>query len=207
MNTLYPIHQLTESRACEEAYRLRYQIAVQEMGRFHRYADHKGGRLKEPADDTAKLYGVYCENAAELVGTARLNFSKTAVLEDDPLYDWRRFERLYPGRVVLGSKLMLKKEYRRRCLFLSFVQFLFRRVLVEGTDITLMNCNESLVPLFSRLGFRSYKGHVFHFEYGKAYPMILFHHDVVHFQRMRSPLLEVYDDFYSSSMKVNEVES
>ncbi|MBT3556155.1 MAG: hypothetical protein HN644_11125 [Rhodospirillales bacterium] len=66
---IYPAVTDDEKRA---VYRLRYDVYVEEMGRYQSIADHKNRLLIEPEDDYSRLYMAVAND--EVLGTMRLTW-------------------------------------------------------------------------------------------------------------------------------------
>ena len=66
------ISEVTTDAEREEVYRFRYDIYVDEMGRYGDVADHAGRRLVEPDDELARLNLIRHEG--RVIGTARFSW-------------------------------------------------------------------------------------------------------------------------------------
>lgn len=177
----------------EAIYKLRYRVYVEEMGRNQKWADHPSRRIEEPLDAKGILIGAFLGN--ELIGTCRLNFTHDPAIEYRELYDFERFERLFPRKVMFTSKLMILPQYRGSALFLDFMRACFRLSLEAGAEANVIDCNDHLVGVFTRLGFRQYQEKVEHPLYGWVTPMVMFHFDLDHYRRVRSPLGPIVESF------------
>ena len=62
----------------DEVFRFRYQVYVEEMGRYRSVADHEGRKLIEADDATARLY--YATDGERPVGAMRHNWGGDAPL-------------------------------------------------------------------------------------------------------------------------------
>ena len=60
----------------EAVYRFRYDVYVQEMGRYGEAADHENKRLVEPEDETARIW--YAAQDGEVVATLRMSWGGDA---------------------------------------------------------------------------------------------------------------------------------
>ncbi len=57
-------------------YRFRYDVYVEEMGRYEGVADHENRLLVEPEDETGRIF--YAARDGEVVGTSRLSWGGDA---------------------------------------------------------------------------------------------------------------------------------
>ena len=55
----------------EAVYRFRYDVYVEEMGRYGEAADHENRRLVEPEDETARIW--YAAEDGQVVATQRIS--------------------------------------------------------------------------------------------------------------------------------------
>ena len=56
----------------EAVFRVRYDIYVEEMGRYRSVADHERRRLVDPEDDTSWI--IYATDGADVVGSMRITW-------------------------------------------------------------------------------------------------------------------------------------
>lgn len=193
-------------RICEsdadrlKAFQFRYEVYVEEMGRNQRHANHASRTIIEPLDETAIVVGAF--KGDEIIGTCRLNFSRDTEFAYSELYDFARFENLYPGKVVFITKLMLKPEFRKGLTFMRFMQELFRIIRIEGGAVNIIDCNDHLVRPFSKLGFQQYQEKFDHPEFGSVTPMVMYNFDTEYFESVRSPLASICSLFNSLESKV-----
>ena len=62
----------------QAVYRFRYQVYVEEMGRYRSIADHENRLMTEPEDDHSRIF--YAAEGDEVVATARLTWGGDAPL-------------------------------------------------------------------------------------------------------------------------------
>jgi GNAT superfamily N-acetyltransferase len=148
----------------EEVYRFRYDIYVREMRRTQRTADHADGRIVDPLDEGGTLLAAL-DAAGRVIGTLRGNmFHEPAAREYERLYELELSDRR--RRITsLTTRLMIAPSYRGSGLALALARARFRSGVDSGTALDYIDCNDHLVPVFSRLGYRELR-RVAHPDYG-----------------------------------------
>lgn len=184
---------VTTERDKQKVYRFRYDVYVEEMNRKQKWANHVTKTIQEPLDRTAIILAAFQGN--EVVGTCRMNFSNDTEFEYADLYEFDRFESLYPGRVAFFSKLMIKPELRKGMLFMKFMREIYKIMRIEDMEVSLLDCNDHLIKSFTKVGYRQYKESFQHPEYGWVTPMVVYHRDEEHFKKMNSPVYELCRHF------------
>lgn len=182
------IREITGEAEREVIYRLRYEVYVEEMARPVRHANHASRRIVDPLDADGRLLGAFTGSRA--VGTARLNFSAVSKFDPTDFYRLSGFNRIYPGRVCLVTKLMIVRDLRRSRLFLQLAQRIVSEAAAGGARVILIDCNDPVLPIFRKLGFIAYD-RAEHPEYGNVTLMALFFEDVHHLERVRSPFYQI----------------
>ncbi len=66
------IHEAVTPEQRHDVYRFRYDIYVEEMGRYRSISDHGQRTFSEPEDETARLY--YATDGERIVATMRHNW-------------------------------------------------------------------------------------------------------------------------------------
>ena len=66
------VHLAETEEEKRAVYRLRYDVYVEEMGRYRTVADHENRLLVEPEDETGRIFYYATENG-EVVGTVRIS--------------------------------------------------------------------------------------------------------------------------------------
>jgi hypothetical protein len=74
------IHSAETEDEKRAIYRFRYDVYVEEMGRYASVADHENRLLVEPEDETGRIF--YAAQDGEVVGTSRLSWGGDAPFSD-----------------------------------------------------------------------------------------------------------------------------
>jgi hypothetical protein len=101
----------------------------------------------------------------------------------------------YPSQHLKDSctttKFMLAPELRGTRLPMRLLLHSYDHGLRAGVRFNYMDCNDHLVPLFERLGFRRHLPEMHHPLYGKVNSMCLPATDHIHLAQVGSPFLKV----------------
>lgn len=176
------------ARELEHVFGLRYQVYVEEMGRRQQWA--QSHQVQEPLDSTGVILAARLGN--EVVGTCRVNFTAWSDVSEFDFHHIQAFDSIFPGRVGLATKMIVRKEHRGSQLFLALAKQVIRECLTADCQALLIDCNQHLVDAFGKMGFVSFKSLV-HPDYGNVSLMILFFHDLEHLRRINSPFLTVIE--------------
>ena len=187
MSSLPVIRLATTPEDRERIFRFRYRIYVEEMGRPQKYADHQRRTVEEPFDQTGHL--LLAEVDGEVVGTLRANLGRDT---DLGYYTWLfgldSVGAAFPRDVSLTTKLMVVPALRSSTLAVRLALALYDLGRDHGIRHDFIDCNAHLEAFFTRLGYRRYRPHVEHPEYGRVLPLRLDVDDLAYLQSVGSPL-------------------
>ena len=183
-------------------FRLRYDIYVEEMGRYGSIADHQNRLLVEPDDALSRLYYARDEEG-RTVGTMRLTWGGDAEFSDRHVeqYGLARFlEQVPRQQVIVGERFMVTAEQRGTDLvFRMFKQYL---ELVADKRVQLMfgDCEPHLLNLYMGMGFRTYSStNVNSPETGYLIPLVMVPEDLAYMRAIDSGLVSMLPDFGADS--------
>ena len=143
------------------AYRLRYEIYIEELGWSSPHADHENGILTDQFDRDASLFVAY--DGAVAAGAMRLIYSdhpcfafyaKLYGLEDE-LNNRRR-------RAAVASSLIVRPQHRGGRVVYDLTCAAYQRAVADRIAIGFLDCNPEMVDLYRRMGFTAYREGVFH---------------------------------------------
>ncbi len=199
---MQPQIQRAETEAQREAiYRLRYEIYVEEMGRYRAVADHKRRRLVEPDDARSRLY--FAAEGDEVVGTMRLTWGGDGAFTRRHIqqYDLEPFLAEVPAaQIIVGERFMVTKAHRGSDLIFRLFCTYLRFVNEKRIQLIFGDSEPHLLNLYQGLGFRTYtKRNVNSPETGYLIPLLMVAEDLEHMRAIGSPLTEVLTDFGADS--------
>jgi hypothetical protein len=165
-------------------YRLRYRVYVEDMGRHQTYADHSAGTVIEPLDDNGLLFAAF--DGSTVIGTVRHNYSRHGGIGDyEKLYEMWSAGAYHPSRTCITTKLIVDPAHRGGAGIALAVAG-YRQAVTDGMRFCFIDCNDPLVPLFRKLGYREH-GKISHPEYGEVNAMLLDFEDIAHLVKIGSP--------------------
>jgi CRP-like cAMP-binding protein/GNAT superfamily N-acetyltransferase len=179
------IREATETPDREAVFRLRYDTYVLEMGREQEFADRSRSQIEDPWDATATLFGAW--DAQELIGTVRYTRRINAPLEHEELYDMDRLRPLYPDRVSMMSKLLVRSDYRKSGVTLQLVAAAYQRARQVGDKLAFINCRPHLFRMYQLMGCRLYRPNIQLPVVGTVIPMVIVLDDADYFREIGSP--------------------
>jgi hypothetical protein len=169
-------------------FQLRYQIYVEELGRTQQYADHEQRMIREPLDETARLFVAL--DGPKVVGSVRTNYSRSSALgEYATLYGMDVAHGAHPAHTSITTKLLVAAPYRSTALAYRLAVATYRTALRDGILFDFIDVYPERAPFFERLGYRIHIPEVVHSEYGKVIVMKLAVRDSDHLRRVGSPFL------------------
>lgn len=189
---------IAEAEAEREAvYRLRYDVYVEEMGRYQTVADHKRRMLYETCDEQSRIS--YAALDGEVVATARLTWGGDAPIPQRMIdqYNIAPFLAELPASAIaVGERAMVRPHLRGTDLLLKLMGNGMRFANENRIQLVFGDCEPHLLNLYLGLGQRTYsKTNVNSAEAGYLIPLVLVVEDIAHFRTLNSPLLEFLRDF------------
>lgn len=185
----------------EAVYRFRYEVYVEEMGRYRGVADHERRLFSEPVDAQSRIF--YAADGDRVVATSRLTWPGDGPLPERQVeqYQLQPFlEVLEPQLVAVGERAMVAPDHRGSDLFLRLMEAGMEFVNAERIQVLFGACEPHLLPLYQSLGQRTYsRRNINSPEAGYLIPLLLVVEDVEYFRRLRSPLAEIVRDFGSDA--------
>ena len=178
-------------------YRFRYQVYVEEMGRYRQTADHDNRMFYEPEDEYSRI-GYAAENG-EIVATARSTWGGLAPFPERQIrqYGLEPFlAEMKPEQIAVGERGMVARHLRGTDLLF--------RMISQGATFANENriqlgfgaCEPHLLNLYLGFGHRTYSKRNWNSaEAGYLIPLVFVTEDVEYLRQIRSPLRKYYRDF------------
>ncbi len=178
-------------------YRLRYDVYVEEMGRYRSVADHEQRMLYEDCDEQSRIS--YAAVDGEVVATARLTWGGDAPLPQRMVdqYGLAPFLAELPASAIaVGERGMVRPHLRGSDVLLKLMGAGMQFANEKRIQLVFGDCEPHLLNLFLSLGQRTYsKRNVNSAEAGYLIPLVLVIEDVAYLRQLNSPLLEYVRDF------------
>ena len=195
---MQPELKQAQTRQQQEAvYRFRYEVYVEEMGRYRTIADHSNRFLREDVDDKSRLW--LAMDGDKVVGTMRFTWGGDAPfiqrhIKQYDLQPW--LERVPADQLVVGERFMVATEHRGTDLLFRMFKIYMEFVNAHRIQLIFGDCEPHLLNLYQGLGFRTYtKRNINSPETGYLIPLIMVAEDLDYMKNINSPLLKVLTDF------------
>ncbi|MER3423813.1 MAG: hypothetical protein C4293_11865, partial [Nitrospiraceae bacterium] len=172
-------------------YRLRYQVYIEEMdgGRRHDEADFYNRQLCDQWDDRA--YHFYVHHDSLVVACARVMLRRDGPMECEEKFDLEQFAPAFPDRVCMTSRLALHPRIRGSHVLKYLTCAIYQFWCEQDIQFSFLDCHTRLLPLYSRLGFRTYRPGFNHEKYTYVIPMVLVVDDVEYLEQVKSPFAAI----------------
>ncbi len=174
------------------AFRLRYQIYVQEMNIFRDRADHQRKILEEDEDQRARL--LIASKGGEAIASMRLTWGGDGAFSEEmrSTYSLERFGGLVaPEQITIATRFMVFEDYRNTAvpfrMIVEAIKFGVRKDIVLG----FCDCQPHLIGLYQRFGFRPYRQTYNDPGFGIMIPLVLVLGDLEYLRRIGSPLVKL----------------
>lgn len=178
-------------------YRLRYDVYVEEMGRYQTVADHKQRMLYEEVDEQSRIS--YAAIDGEVVATARLTWGGDGPIPQRMIdqYGLAPFLAELPASAIaVGERAMVRPHLRGTDVL--FKMMIAGREWVSERRIQLVfgDCEPHLLNLYLSRGARTYsKKNINSPEAGYLIPIVTVVEDIEYLRQIKSPLAEHTRDF------------
>lgn len=179
-------------------YRLRYDVYVEEMGRYRAIADHENRFLVEPDDAISRLYCAV-DDTYRVVGTMRHTWGGDTAFPPRMIeqYHLAPFLAEVPReQIVVGERFMVAPHLRGADLIFRLFRTYLEFVNEQRIQLVFGDCEPHLLNLYLGMGFRTYsRRNVNSPETGYLIPLVMVAEDVAYFRRIGSPLANIVRDF------------
>lgn len=183
------IHLAESDEEKEAVYRLRYDVYVQEMGRFGATADHAKRWLADAEDATGRIY--YAAEGGRVIATSRFSWGGDAPFSARLIdgYQLAPFlAEMAPERIAVGERAMVVPELRGSELFRQLGRFSSEFIRNNRIELIFGACEPHLVSLYVGQGCRTFsKKNINSRETGFLIPIVTVVEDVAYLRRIGSP--------------------
>jgi len=177
-------------------YRLRYDVYVEEMGRYRASADHERRLLTEPEDATARIF--YAAPEGEVVATARFSWGGDAPFSARQIeyYQLEPFlAELPPEVMAVGERGMVVPRLRGTPIYEQLAVASRRFFQQKRIQLMFGACEPHLLSLYLGRGSRPYaKRNINNPEAGYLIPIVTVVEDIEYLRRIGSPMAEIAVD-------------
>lgn len=195
----YNIKQATTMAEKIRVYEFRYKIYNDELKKDHIHFDHNLKLCFDDLDHDAIVF--YAEYQGEIVGTIRSNFAFDKPFHPRLKYTFQLkalIDQIGQDKISICSMFMVAPEFRKTMVCGLLVTAIYTYGLDHGILINHCVCEEGLVKLYKRLGFREFLSSAQKESQHKRHIMTLCLRDYQHLISVLSPfalqLNETLDD-------------
>jgi hypothetical protein len=182
-------------------YRFRYDIYVEEMGRYRGVADHDQRTLSEPEDATARIF--YAARDGAVLGTSRLSWGGDAAFSPRQIeqYQLKPFlDEVAPEAVAVGERAMVAPQLRGSELFQEIGALVRDFIQEKRIQLVFGACEPHLLSRYLGRGARTYSSRNINSpESGYLIPIVTVIEDIEYFRRINAPGLEDAKDYGSDA--------
>ena len=183
------IHLAESEDEKEAVYRFRYDVYVEEMGRYGATADHANRRLIEPEDATARIF--YAAEDGVVVATSRFSWGGDAPFSQRLVehYHLEPFlAEMAPERIAVGERGMVVPRLRGGELFRELGLFSRHFISEKRIELIFGACEPHLLSLYVGQGSRTFsRRNINSNEAGFLIPIVSVVEDVEYLRRIGSP--------------------
>jgi len=174
-------------------FRFRYDIYVDEMGRYRGVADHERRLLREPEDDYSRIF--YASQRGEVVATSRLTWGGDAPFPKRMIDQFGLapfLAEVAAEHIAVGERGMIVPRLRGSDLLIRMMRFSGQHfVRPRRIQLIFGACEPHLLTGYLALGHRTYaRTNINSSESGYLIPLIVVVEDVAHLRAIGSPLAD-----------------
>jgi hypothetical protein len=191
------VHLAETEEEKEAVYRFRYDVYVEEMGRYGEAADHENRRLVEPEDATARIW--YAAQGGEVVATQRLSWGGDAPFTERLIehYQLEPFlKELPPETLAVGERAMVAPRLRGSGVLQELGRASSELTQEKRIQLIFGACEPHLLSLYLGQGCRTFaKKNINSSESGYLIPIVTVIEDVDYLRRIGSPSAATARDY------------
>ena len=181
----------------EAVYRFRYDVYVEEMGRYGDIADHANRRFREPEDDTARIF--YAAADGQVVATSRFNWGGDAPFTDRLVDHYRLapfLDEIPPEAMAVGERGMVKPDLRGSSIFWELGEKSQAFIGEKRVQLIFGACEPHLLSRYVGQGSRTFAAkNINSPDSGYLIPIVNVVEDVDYLRRIGSPSAEATRDW------------
>ena len=190
----YDIKIAGSQKEKDAVFSFRYEVYVEELQKNHIQADHQQRMIYDQADSFSLLY--YCMKESALISRVRSQRGAEGSFrnEDATYFQIDDFEQVcHYHEMAIVDRLMVAKSHRHGPLGHEMMLATYLDGLRLGTKVCFITCEEKLLNMYFRYGFRRY-GQPAALSNGEGrFKLVLYLCDRAYLQQAGSPFLPYLD--------------
>lgn len=195
---IYPAETEEERRT---VFSLRYQVYVQELGRYKDIADHDQKMLIEDIDENSRLF--YAVMDGKPVAGMRQTWGGDAAFTRRHIdqYQLEPFlERAEAQDLLIGERLHVLPDYRGTDVLFRMFTTALNFVKEKNIELVFGDCEPHLLNLYMSLGFRTYSKRNFNSPAaGYLILLMMLPRDTDYLRAVHSPFVPFLEDYAAVS--------
>ena len=166
----------------EQVAKVRYSVNLRELGKTYLSQDD----AKRDEQSVVLL----AENQFGIVGTVRCLFLQYC---EEIKIEWGLSMPITRSKIGLVDRLAILPDFRHSRVTYGLVTQIYRQALLEGTYLSLLECEGHLLGFYEHLGFKVYRE--LERSYGKRFQLYINPRDETHLISVKSPFVKEYRKF------------
>ena len=163
----------------EAVYRFRYEVYVEEMGRYHGVADHEARTFREPEDEHSRVFRALHDGTVVATGRYTWGGDRFSERQIDQYRLQPFLDELPPEMLCVGERLMIDPAFRGTTLMRQMMDALRDSADDLPIEIVFGACEPHLLPLYIAEGQRPYADrNINSSEAGYLIPLITFQNGI-----------------------------
>jgi hypothetical protein len=174
-----------------EIYKFRYSVYVEELNKYHIPANHEEKLMYTKSDRYAVLY--YAKANDKIIATVRSHRGVDGPFQLDEVNYFKIdiFKIHFSfNELAIVNKLIVDKHYRNTRLTHLMILETYLGGLEVGTKLCFITCEERLLPMYLRYGFRIYDEPILIENEIKRFKLILCLCDREYLLKVKSPFVK-----------------
>jgi len=157
METTDGIYPATSPEEKQAVYHLRYQVYVEELGRYRDQADHQNKVLIEDVDVNSRLF--YAVLDGKVIAGMRQTWGGDASFTDRHINQYQLapfLKQADAADILIGERLHVHPDYRGTDILFRLFTHALEFVKEHNISLIFGDCEPHLLNLYMGLGFRTY---------------------------------------------------
>jgi hypothetical protein len=192
------VHLAETGEEKRAVYHLRYDVYVEEMGRYRGTADHANRLLVEPEDETGRVF-YYATEDGEVVGTVRISWGGDGPFSRRQIEQYALapfLEEVPADAISVGERGMVVRRLRGGDVLQQMGRETMRFVNDRRVQLCFGACEPHLLNLYLGLGHRTFaRRNINSPEAGYLIPLLYVPEDIAYLKSIGSPNIEFVRDF------------
>lgn len=161
---------------------LRYMVNQEEL--------QKKFLFKNEDSTDAQSVVLYAKRNEAIIGSLRCTFKF-----DNPEIRayWATQKPNFKSKIALVDRLVIHPTYRKTRVAYDLTTHIYKKALLEGCHIALIETEEHLLKMYEKIGFKAYRK--VSYQYGLRFQMFINPWDASYLHSIKSPFFQEYTNY------------